>query len=167
MAIVTTDNANYGDIAAAIREKAGGTALYKPTEMAAAIRAIQTGGGSGGSVFCTEVTVAEDTYTLQLTHGLGKIPNRVLVALGCNYTKKRSNTIFIYSDNSISHRALMNTTTTPGTANYFAGVDASWPINKSGGFVNADTKTITITVPSATMCFAASNTYMVICEVHE
>ena len=48
MAIVTTDNAHYGDIAAAIREKSGGTALYKPAEMAAAIRAIQAGGGSGG-----------------------------------------------------------------------------------------------------------------------
>ena len=48
MAIVRTNNAYYGDIAAAIREKAGGTALYKPAEMAAAIRAIQTGGGSGG-----------------------------------------------------------------------------------------------------------------------
>lgn len=45
MAIVTTDNANYGDIAAAIREKAGGTALYKPAEMASAILAIPTGGG--------------------------------------------------------------------------------------------------------------------------
>ena len=48
MAIVITNNAHYGDIAAAIREKAGVTALYKPAEMAAAIRAIQTGGGSGG-----------------------------------------------------------------------------------------------------------------------
>ena len=46
MAIVTTDNAHYGDIAAAIREKVGGTAHYKPAEMAAAIRAIQTGGGA-------------------------------------------------------------------------------------------------------------------------
>ena len=49
MAIVTTDNTHYGDIAAAIREKAGGTALYKPAEMAAAIRAIQAGGGGGSS----------------------------------------------------------------------------------------------------------------------
>ena len=49
MAIVRTNNAHYGDIAAAIREKAGVTALYKPAEMAAAIRAIQTGGGSGGA----------------------------------------------------------------------------------------------------------------------
>lgn len=40
MSIVTTDNAHYGDIAAAIREKSGGTALYKPSEMAAAIRSI-------------------------------------------------------------------------------------------------------------------------------
>ena len=50
MAIVTTDNAHYGDIAAAIREKAGGTALYKPSEMAAAIRAIQTSGGGASQI---------------------------------------------------------------------------------------------------------------------
>ena len=44
MAIITTDNSHYRDIAAAIREKAGGTALYRPAEMAAAIRDIQTVG---------------------------------------------------------------------------------------------------------------------------
>ena len=41
MAIITTDNAHYRGIAAAIREKAGGTTIYKPAEMAAAIRDIQ------------------------------------------------------------------------------------------------------------------------------
>ena len=49
MAIVTTDNSHYGDIAAAIREKAGGAALYKPAEMAAAIRAIHAGGGDSAA----------------------------------------------------------------------------------------------------------------------
>ena len=49
MAIVTTDNSHYGYIAAAIREKAGGAALYKPAEMAAAIRAIQSGGGDSAA----------------------------------------------------------------------------------------------------------------------
>ena len=46
MAIVTTDNQHYADIAAAIREKNGEETLYKPSEMAAAILAIE--GGSTG-----------------------------------------------------------------------------------------------------------------------
>lgn len=49
MAIVATDSAHYADIAGAIREKNGQTALYKPAEMAAAIRAIQGGGGTAAA----------------------------------------------------------------------------------------------------------------------
>ena len=45
MARVTTDNQHYANIAAAIRGKTGGTATYKPSEMAAAIGGITTGGG--------------------------------------------------------------------------------------------------------------------------
>lgn len=45
MARVTTDNQHYTDIAAAIRSKTGGTATYKPAEMAAAISGITGGGG--------------------------------------------------------------------------------------------------------------------------
>lgn len=44
MAIVTTDNQHYTDIAAAIRSKNGTETLYKPSEMAAAISAISGGG---------------------------------------------------------------------------------------------------------------------------
>lgn len=44
MAIVTTDNQHYADIAAAIRSKNGTETLYKPSEMAAAISAISGGG---------------------------------------------------------------------------------------------------------------------------
>lgn len=43
MAIVTTDNRYYSEIAAAIREKAGGSAKYLPSQMAAAIKGIQAG----------------------------------------------------------------------------------------------------------------------------
>ena len=46
MAIVTTDNQHYTDIAAAIRSKNGTETQYKPSEMAAAIQAISGGGGS-------------------------------------------------------------------------------------------------------------------------
>lgn len=43
MAIVTTDNRYYSEIASAIREKIGGSALYAPAQMAAAIKSIQGG----------------------------------------------------------------------------------------------------------------------------
>ena len=45
MAIVTTDDKYYTEIANAIRNKNGTTTQYKPSEMAAAINAISTGGG--------------------------------------------------------------------------------------------------------------------------
>lgn len=44
MALILTDDQNYKDIAAAIREKNGSTTTYAPGEMAAAI----SGGASGG-----------------------------------------------------------------------------------------------------------------------
>lgn len=46
MAIVTTDNQYYSAIATAIRAKNGEATLYKPSEMAAAITALPTGGGA-------------------------------------------------------------------------------------------------------------------------
>lgn len=46
MAIVTTDNQYYSAIAGAIRGKNGEATLYKPSEMAAAISALPTGGGA-------------------------------------------------------------------------------------------------------------------------
>lgn len=42
MALILTDDQNYKDIAAAIREKNGGTTTYAPGEMAAAISAGKT-----------------------------------------------------------------------------------------------------------------------------
>ena len=48
MAIVTTNDQHYHDIADAIREKNGSDTQYTPAEMAAAIQAI-SGGGSGGN----------------------------------------------------------------------------------------------------------------------
>lgn len=45
MAIVTTDNQNYSDIADAIRSKLSTSETFKPAQMASAIMSIQTGGG--------------------------------------------------------------------------------------------------------------------------
>ena len=44
MAMILTDSSNYSAIAEAIREKTGTEDTYKPSEMAAAIEAIQGGG---------------------------------------------------------------------------------------------------------------------------
>lgn len=55
MAIVTTDNQYYSAIADAIRAKNGEATLYKPSEMAAAITALPTGGG-GALDFITNTT---------------------------------------------------------------------------------------------------------------
>lgn len=45
-----TDAAHYAAIASAIREKAGTSSTYTPSEMAPAIAAIEAGGGGGGDV---------------------------------------------------------------------------------------------------------------------
>lgn len=65
MAIITTDNQHYADIAAAIREKNGSETQYRPDEMAAAISAIVSGGGGGEIKFLrttqtTTITVPDD-----------------------------------------------------------------------------------------------------------
>lgn len=49
MANVLVEETSLSNIASAIRGKNGGTAVYKPGEMAAAINNLPTGGGSGGS----------------------------------------------------------------------------------------------------------------------
>ena len=102
MAIVTTDNSHYGDIAAAIREKAGGTALYKPAEMAAAIRAIQTGGGAPAvSVSMKDVNFYDydgtlvASYTLAEAQALTALPDGPahdgLVFQGWNWSLEKIN----------------------------------------------------------------------------
>ena len=104
MAIVTTDNAHYGDIAAAIREKSGGTALYKPAEMAAAIRAIQTGGGAPAvSVSMKDVNFYDydgalvASYTLAEAQALTSLPDGPthdgLVFQGWNWSLEKINAL--------------------------------------------------------------------------
>lgn len=56
MANVIINDSNLTNIAAAIREKNGTTTTYKPSEMASAIAAIETGGGGIG--------IPEEAYTI-------------------------------------------------------------------------------------------------------
>lgn len=105
MAIVTTDNAHYRDIAEAIREKVGGTSLYKPAEMAAAIRAIQTGSGGGttSSVALKDVNFYDydgtpvASYTLAEAQALTALPDGPthdgLVFQGWNWSLEKINAL--------------------------------------------------------------------------
>lgn len=61
MALVTTNDKHYADIAAAIRSKNGEQAKYKPEQMAAAIKNISGGGGGGSNE--TETALIERTLT--------------------------------------------------------------------------------------------------------
>lgn len=66
MAIVTTDNQYYSDIAAAIRKKLGVNRQYRPDEMAAAIESISTSQGipvtfNGNPVVATD-TIADQPF---------------------------------------------------------------------------------------------------------
>ena len=53
MANVLVEETSLSNIASAIREKSGGSATYKPGEMAAAISNLSTGGGNGEDDFLT------------------------------------------------------------------------------------------------------------------
>lgn len=55
------------DIANAIREKNGSTDTYKPSEMASAIREIETGGGSGEEIFFSHTGVMYQKNTIVTT----------------------------------------------------------------------------------------------------
>ena len=104
MAIVKTDDAHYGAIAEAIREKNGDTAVYKPSEMAAAIQAIQTGGGvAGAAVEMKDVNFYDyegtlvASYTLAEAQALTALPDgpthEGLTFQGWNYTLEKVNTM--------------------------------------------------------------------------
>lgn len=78
MAIVTTDSANYTNIADAIRNKTGGSDTYTPAQMAEAISSI-----SGGvslvaiEVFVADYSIAADVST---TVGVVDVYKRLLVS---------------------------------------------------------------------------------------
>lgn len=65
MAKVITDSKHYAEIAAAIRAKNGQETQYKPSEMAAAIEAIEAGAGSKRA---TDLKVYEYSHTFSITY---------------------------------------------------------------------------------------------------
>lgn len=93
MARVMTDNKYYAEIAAAIREKNGGTGKYTPAQMAAAIRAIQSGGVLPDGY--TQLNYIESTGTQYIDTGFK--PNqdtRVVTAVSFRATPSKDEAVF-------------------------------------------------------------------------
>lgn len=63
MALILTDDQNYKDIAAAIREKNGSTTTYAPSEMAAAVEGLS---GSGALYMHSVVLLVDASQTQSL-----------------------------------------------------------------------------------------------------
>ena len=80
---VTVDDTNLKAIANAIRAKNGSTNTYKPSEMASAITAIESGGGnSGGANEVVDFVPQTDTKTATIPYTKSGNPNFI-----CVYTK--------------------------------------------------------------------------------
>lgn len=113
MAIVTTNNIHYGAIADAIREKSGGTASYKPAEMAAAIRGIQAGGGA--EVIKAFVSLGTPSSNQFVNKRIAPVPADF--KYGCRYTNTASEMTLELScesgDNIICAAAYRKITTCP------------------------------------------------------
>lgn len=68
MALILTDDQNYKDIAAAIREKNGSTTTYAPSEMAAAISAGASGSNFPDSIYSIYGSADGKYYNLVGSH---------------------------------------------------------------------------------------------------
>lgn len=148
MAIVTTDNQYYSAIANAIRGKNGEATLYKPSEMAAAISALPTGGGALD--FLTNETdygvaiyqnSAETTPSRTIVLPDGITFDDVKFIIGTGYTNNSSGTLYnnsrfgtyIYCpdlyDRAVQdnlgtiYNACFGTFSTSYVSNYFQGID--------------------------------------------
>lgn len=67
MGVVITDDKNYKDIANAIRSKSGTTGQLKPSQMASAIDAIDTGGSGINVLKKTGTVTTDDSGHLEIT----------------------------------------------------------------------------------------------------
>ena len=122
-------------IAAAIREKGGTTdTLAFPDAMAAAIAAIEAGGG-GGNFACGMFTPADTTVSqIEITHGLGAVPELFFIAAassdnGMYGRQKPYGQAFFYSDYEGYNSGTVKETL--GTSfNYYIAADSEkiyWP----------------------------------------
>lgn len=148
MAIVTTDNQYYSAIADAIRGKNGEATLYKPSEMAAAISALPTGGGA------LDFLTNETDYGVAIYQNSSETtPSRTIVLpdgitfddvkfiIGTGYTNNSNGTVYnsarfgtyiycpdlydkaIQDDLGTIYNACFGTFSISYGSNYFQGID--------------------------------------------
>lgn len=145
MAKVLVTDTNLTNIGNAIRNKNGTSTKYKPSEMAAAINAIVTGGGGGLPSGISKIAYGTDTITTEFTttrrtinHNLGVTPdfvfyyhegniattNTMLWAMRGSFLGYRSsayNNFMCYHGNSTTTASLTNSnSTTYGVSNLTA-----------------------------------------------
>lgn len=80
--LVTVDDSNFQNIAQAIRAKNGTETTYKPNEMAAAIEAIESGGGDSEELFSQMIDAYKRPYITSVTFpdGIKAIANSAFAA---------------------------------------------------------------------------------------
>lgn len=93
-------------IANAIRTKNGLTDTYTVSQMAAAITAIETGGGGlpeGMATGTFECTPANMTKEVSIEHGLGAIPRYVIAFIDSGIPDQSTTVLFALTYNDSSH----------------------------------------------------------------
>lgn len=148
MAIVTTDNQYYSAIADAIRGKNGEATLYKPSEMAAAISALPTGGGAldfltnetdYGVAIYQNSSETTSSRTIVLPDGITFDDVKFIIGMG--YTNNSSGTVYnnarfgtyiycpdlydkaIQDDLGTIYNACFGTFSISYASNFFQGID--------------------------------------------
>lgn len=167
-------DAGLAQIAQAIREKGGTSAsLAFPDAMAAAIAAIESGGGlpSGVSALASgTVTPSEDAKsTLGITHNLGAVPD-FLVWWDTTDLSSTVESGVAYFGASLEKRVKASSTSTTVNNNHFSvhGYNTSGTAGQTGSRV-ANTTRMTATtaafVTTTTYPIKAGHTYRWVCGV--
>ena len=115
-------------IADAIREKSGSSDTYKLSEMAAAITAIETGGGGlpeGMATGTFQCTPANMTKEVSIEHGLGAVPRCVIAFVDDEKSSNVNQNMTVlfaltYNNSScpVSKSITYNSGSTPGVVDF-------------------------------------------------
>ena len=112
-------------IANAIRTKNGLTDTYTISQMAAAISAIETGGGGlpeGMATGTFQCTPANITKEVSIEHGLGAVPRYVIAFIDSGYATQNADVLFALTYNNsscpVSKSITYNAGGTPGVVDF-------------------------------------------------
>ena len=112
-------------IANAIRTKNGLTDTYTISQMAAAISAIETGGGGlpeGMATGTFQCTPANMTKEVSIEHGLGAVPRCVIAFMDSGTPDQNGTVIFVLTYNNsscpVSKAITYNAGSTPGVVDF-------------------------------------------------